>query len=121
MFAHPVPPLVTPRTPVTSAVSETEAQGVTPAPLKERPNWLVDAVPWYSEKEPSAAAIGRAEVIEVTARLVVVAPVVVTLAKMSRPVQVLLSPRSVEEAAVTVMEEPALKVVPLMVPREPVR
>ena len=48
-----------------------------------------------------------------------VANVVVELAKLLRPVQVLELERSVVEA--TEIEEPAVKVTPLMVPREPVR
>ena len=39
----------------------------------------------------------------------------------SVPLKVLLSPRRVVDALPTVMEEPTLKFVPLIVPREPVR
>src|SRR6185312_6583929 len=46
---------------------------------------------------------------------------VVDAAKMVLPLKVLLFESSVEEAAVTVMEPPALSVVPLTVPSEPVR
>ena len=45
----------------------------------------------------------------------------VAFAKMLFPVHVLLFARSVEEAAVMVIAPPLLKVVPLIVPREPVR
>jgi hypothetical protein len=66
------------RSPVTSAVRSTVAQDATPAPLRDRTNWLVHVEPWYSESDPSAPARGRAEVILVMARLEVVAPEVVS-------------------------------------------
>jgi hypothetical protein len=80
MEAQPVPPLVTGRTPVTSVVRATDAQVATPAPLMERTNWLVQAVvPWYADATPDALVVMSDEAIEVTARLVVVAFVVVAL------------------------------------------
>jgi hypothetical protein len=48
-------------------------------------------------------------------------PIVVEAAKMFVPLQRFESERSVDEAAVIVMDDPALKVVPLMVPREPLK
>ena len=65
------------RSPDTSAVRETVAHVATPAPFKERTNWLVQDEPAYSPSEPSAAARGMAEVMPEIARLVVVAFVVV--------------------------------------------
>ena len=99
-FAQPVPPLATGRMPVTSLVRETEAQVATPAPFNERTNWLVQEVPAYSENEPSAPASGMAEVRLVTARLVVVACVLVAFT-VTRLVMVL-------EPAFTKMPSPAV-------------
>ena len=58
--------------------------------------------------------------IEVTASVVLVAPVAVMFWNAFVPEKVLLFARSVELAAVTVIESPLLKVVPFTVPREPV-
>jgi hypothetical protein len=67
------------RSPVTSEARLTDSQVATPAPLRERTNWLVQVVPVYSEMVPSVPAMGRAEVSEETVRLVVEAKVAVML------------------------------------------
>ena len=68
---------------------------------------------------PFASVARSAFVSEVMWRFVVVAFVAVRSEKVFWPLQVLLFARSVEEAAVTVIESPLAKVVPLMVPSVP--
>src|ERR1700677_1400543 len=55
------------------------------------------------------------------ARLVIAKEVEVAAPKTVLPKKVLLSERRVDDAPLTVMLEPTLKLVPLPVPREPVR
>ena len=69
----------------------------------------------------TVSAVDEAYVaLKFVAQPVVIVPrVVEALPKMLSPVNVLLFARSVEEAAVTVIESPLAKVVPLMVPSVP--
>ena len=76
-------------------------------------------MPAYSVRDPSAPASGMAEVMEVTARVVEVAPVAEMFAKALVPVKVLLFARRVEEAAVIVAEPFAEIAVPFTVARVP--
>ena len=98
-----------------------QAQVATPAPFRERTNWSVQELPAYSPKEPSTAARGSAEVMEVIANVVEVPPVNVMFANALVPEKVLVSPRSVEDAAVMVCVPPAVMAVALMVASVPVR
>jgi hypothetical protein len=92
-FAETCAKLEKGKSPVTSLARFTDSQVATPAPLRERTNWLVQLVPVYSETTPEASVTGiavvmlemtRAEVEArvVTARRVVVALVPVALMKV---------------------------------------
>ena len=78
-------------------------------------------MPAYSWKEPSAAPRGSADVIEVTASVVEVAPVADMFWKALVPEKVLLFARSVEDAAEMVIDPPAESVVPFTVASVPVK
>ena len=95
-----------------AAVMVMSAEPLKEVPLMVRAVWSVVAVEALPVRDPTKV-VNHAVVPE--------RRVVDAFAKELRPVQVLLLERSVEEAAVTVTEPPALKVVPLIVPREPVR
>ena len=122
MVAQPVPPLATGRMPVTSLVRETEAQVATPAPFRERTNWLVQEVPAYSATVPPASVTGMAEVmpermvVPVTVRLVEVAFPAERREVLRRPLVVALvdwsvAAKSVVEVALVVVADVARRLV----------
>ena len=107
------PPPNVPR-PVSPSVDERVVAPVTP---KVPPN-----VPLPPVKVPILALLEKSadELAVVLKKEVEVACVRVTLpVNVFAPVQLLMSASSVEEAAVTVMDEPRAKSVPLIVPKEP--
>ena len=78
-----------------------------------------EAMVEVEKTRPFASVARSAFVSEVMWRFVVVAFVAVRSEKVFCPLQVLLLARSVEEAAVMVMESPRLKAVELIVPSWP--
>jgi hypothetical protein len=71
-----------------------------------------------ARREEAAGPVNQAFSVE---KLVELAAVRFERASVVEPEKMLLSPRSVEDAAVTVIDVPTGKLVPLMVPREPVK
>jgi hypothetical protein len=61
------------KSPVTSLARFTDSQVATPAPFRERTNWLVQEVPVYPEATPLAEVTTSEDLMEETVRLVVLA------------------------------------------------
>jgi hypothetical protein len=69
-FAATCARFVNGRSPVTSEARLTDSHVATPAPLRERTNWLVQVVPAYSPTTPLASVSGSAEVMPEMTRFV---------------------------------------------------
>jgi hypothetical protein len=115
-----VEPLIVPSDPVMRLVPIDVVETTLPVASVPK-SALVRPVKYVEPATVSAVELAYVAFQLVDQPVVMVPRVEEELAKVLRPVKVLLLVRSVEEAAVMVIDPPAFKVVPLIVPREPVR